>query len=103
MATITQQQAVARLTQAVREARADELVEIYNELFPEEPTTEHAANEDPSGLLEKIIAHIDNGLEMEEILALWHVIFPKLRRVSFDEDDGLIHYHEKTEPAGQVD
>jgi hypothetical protein len=103
MATITKQQAVARLIQAVREAHHDDLVEIYNELFPEEPTTEADANEEPSALIEKIVAHINHGLEVEEILDLWNVIFPAHRGVWFDDDEGLMHYHEKIEPVGPTD
>jgi len=48
MATITKQQAVDRLTQAVREAHSDDLVEIHNELFPQQAITEHEARGDPS-------------------------------------------------------
>ena len=103
MATITKQQAVAWLTQAVGKAPPDDVVEIYNELFPAHPTTQNEANEHSSAVVGKILAHIDKGLEVEEILALWHVIFPKSRRVSFDEDDGLIHYHEKIESVGHAD
>jgi hypothetical protein len=103
MATITKQQAVDRLTQAVKEARPDDLVEIHNELFPEEPATEDAATLDPSALVEKIVSHIDNGLEVEEILDLWHVIFPKYRGVSFDEDECLLHYSEKIERVSQME
>ena len=103
MATITKQQAVDRLTQAVGKAHPDDLVEIYNELFPEKPTTEDKANEHPSGLVERIVAHIASGLEVEEILDLWNVVFPTQRRVWFDEDEGLIHYQEKIEPVRQAD
>jgi hypothetical protein len=103
MATITKRQAVDRLTQAVKEAHPDDLVEIHNELFPEKPATEDEANEDPALLVVKIVAHIENGLEVQEILDLWNVIFPKHRRVWFDEDDGMIHYDEKIEPVGQAD
>ena len=81
----------------------DDLVEIHNELFPERPTTEDQASENPSALVEKIVAHIDSGLEVEEILDLWNVIFPTHRRVWFDEDEGLIHYDETIEPVGQAD
>jgi hypothetical protein len=101
MATITKQQAVDRLTAAVKEAHPDDLVEIHNELFPEKPTTEDEAKADSSALVKKIVAHIGNGLEVQEILDLWNVIFPKHRRVWFDEDDGMIHYDEKSEPVGQ--
>jgi len=103
MATITMTQAVARLTQAVALARPDDLAEIFNELFPERPTTEDEATADPSSLRKKVLAHIDRGLEVQEILDLWHVIFPMHRRVWFDEDEGVIHYHEKIEPVGHAD
>jgi hypothetical protein len=103
MATITKRQAVDRLTEAVKEAPPDDLVEIHNELFPEKPTTEDEAKEGPFALVEKIVAHIDNGLEVEEILDLWHVIFPKHRRVWFDEDEGLLHYAENIEQVSQTE
>jgi len=103
MATITRQQAVDGLTRAVGEAHPDDLVEIHNELFPEQPTNEGVANQDPTALVEKIVAHIDRGLEVEEILDLWNVVFPKHRGVWFDEDEGVIHYDETIEPVGQAD
>jgi hypothetical protein len=103
MATITKRQAVDRLTQAVKKANPDDLVEIYNELFPEKPITEHEAKEDPSAVVKKIVAHIDRGLEVEEILDLRYVILPKHHRVWFDEEEGLIHYDEVIEQVGQVE
>jgi hypothetical protein len=103
MATITKQQAVDRLTEAVEKAQPDDLVEIHNELFPDAPTTENEAKQHPSALVEKVLAHINNGLELEEILDLRTFIFPKHRRVWFDEEDGLIHYDEKSEPVSQAD
>jgi hypothetical protein len=104
MATITKQQAVDRLTQAVGEAHPDDLVEIHNELFPEKPITEDEAKEDPSALVKKIVAHIDRGLEAEELLDLRYVILPKHRRVWFEEEEGLFHYDdEENEPVAQPD
>ena len=103
MATLTKQQASARLTQAVRKAPSDALVEIYNELFPEQPTTENQAKANPAAVNEKILAHIANGLEVEEILDLRYVIFPTHRRLWFDEEDGLFHYDEQSEPVSQAD
>ncbi len=103
MATIAKPKAVSRLSEAIKKAQPDDLVEIYNELFPEKPTTEARATEDPSALVDSIIAHIGRGLEVEEILDLWNVIFPMHHRVWFDEDEDLIHYAEKSEPVGRVD
>ncbi len=103
MATIRKQDAVDRLTQAVKAAHADDLVEFYNELFPEEPTTEERASVNPPVIVNRIFAHIANGLEVEEILDLWNVVFPKHRGVWFDEDEGLIHYDEQIEHVGLAD
>src|SRR5437667_1640286 len=103
MATITKRQAVDRLAEAVKKANPDDLVEIHNELFPEKPTTEDKVKEDSSALVKKILAHIDNGLEVEEILDPWHAIFPKHRRVWFDEDEGLLHYAENIEQVSQTE
>jgi hypothetical protein len=103
MATITKQQAVDRLTQAVKEAQPDDLIEIHNELFPEKPARMAEAEGNPSALIKKILAHIDSGLELQEILDLWNVTYPKHRRVWFDEDGGLMHYDDKFEPVEYAD
>src|SRR6266487_4637967 len=100
MAAIKKQQAVEQLIHAVEKAHADDLVEIYNELFPDRPTTEHEANKHPSVLVKKIIAHIHGGLEVQEVLDLWNVIFPAPRRAWFEEDSDLVHYTEETAAAG---
>ena len=103
MATTTKQQAVERLTQAVGDANPDDLVTIYDELFPESSSNEELASEDPSALRRKIVEHFDSGLEVEEIVDLWNVVFPRHREVWFDEIEGLIHYDEEIEPVGQAD
>jgi hypothetical protein len=103
MTTITQRQAAERLTEAVSKASPRDLLEIYNELFPELPTNPDEVTEDPSILVKKIVAHIDKGLEVEEILDLRYVILPKHRRLWFDEEEGLIHYEEENTPVGQAD
>ncbi len=103
MTTITKQQAIDRLAEAVKKAHRDDLVEIHNELFPEHPVIEDAGKESDSALVAKIVAHIDGGLEVEEILDLWNVVFPFHRRVGFDEDENLIHYDEQGDPVTQAD
>ena len=97
MAAIKKKEAEDRLAEVVKCANLDDLVEIHNEVFPEEPITGDQINEDPSVLSEKIVAHIDSGLEVEEILDLWNVVFPSHREVWFEEDKALVHYEEKFE------
>ena len=96
MATITRQEAVTRLTRAVEEAEGADLVEFHNELFPADPLSEDDADLD--AVLAKVVRHIKNGLEIEEIIDLWNVVFPGHRNVWFDEEEGLIHYDETSEP-----
>ncbi len=103
MASIQKQAAVDKLTESVEASHLDDLIEIYNELFPEEPTTEERATQNPAVIRREIIAHMTNGLEVEEILDLWNVIFPAHRDVWFDEDDGTIHFDENIEPAAIAD
>lgn len=103
MATIPRLEAIGRLTQAVEAAGVDDLVEIYNELFPEGPINGDNTSADRPALVNKIVAHIASGLEVEEIVDLWNVIFPAHRDVWFDEDEDLMHYDEKIEPVGQAD
>ena len=103
MATVPKKQAVEQLRQAVGVAGADDLVEIYNELFPEKPTNLSEVERNPSTFVKRILAHIDSGLEVQEILDLWNVIYPKHRRVWFDEDDGRMHYDEKVGPVEYAD
>jgi len=94
MATIAKERAVHLLSTAVQKANANYLVEIYNEVFPQNPTTEQEAVQKAARLVGQVIDHINKGLEVEEILDLWHVVFPKHRRVWFDEEEDRIHYDE---------
>jgi hypothetical protein len=89
MPAITTDRAVHLLTEAVEKAPPDDLVEIYNELFPEEPTTESAARNAPGPLVQRAAGHISRGLEIEEILDLWNVVFPEHHDVWFDEEGRL--------------
>ena len=102
MATIKKQEAVERLAKSVKAARIDDLIEIYNELFPETPIDESDAEATSFVLVDRICRHFANGLEVEEILDLWHVVFPGHRGVWFDEDEDSMHFDEKGEPVGAL-
>ncbi|MBI1918550.1 MAG: hypothetical protein HYS12_27980 [Planctomycetes bacterium] len=99
MPTITRDRAVELLTNAVETSPPDDLVEIYNELFPADPTTRDVANKNPQPISQKVLEHIRHGLEIEEILDLWNVIFPRRRHFRFEEEDELFYYDEEREPV----
>ena len=96
MPSISKDEAVNRLTRELEQnTRADDLVEVYNELFPTDPTTEEAANRDARPLADRVAAHLKQGLEIEEIVSLWNVVFPGHRNVQFDEDEGTLNFDRK--------
>jgi hypothetical protein len=95
MPEMSREQAVQRLVRELPSLRSDDLAEVYNELFPTEPTTEELARRDRSRLLDRINDHFSRGLEPEEIGDLWNVLFPRERHVSYDEESDTIHYGEK--------
>jgi hypothetical protein len=101
MATVTREQAVDLLTKQVEEHfGVDELLEVDNELFPDEPFTAEEAHEDYFPLVKRIVDHLKGGLEPEEIVEMWSLIFPRHRNVWYDEEDERFHYNEsKPTPA----
>src|SRR5690242_17667005 len=103
MGTIKADRAVALLTEAVQKAPCDDLAELSNELFPEEPTTEDEVIKSTYALIARVVDHLQRGLEIEELVDLWHVVFPEHRGLWFDEDAGLFHYQEEPQPANRAE
>jgi len=88
MPALSTTEAAEQLAKAVEKAKPTALAEIYAELFPEKPV---AALPSAAHLAQ----HIRNGLEAEEIVDLWNVVFPADRNVWYNEEDGEIHYNEE--------
>jgi hypothetical protein len=94
MPALSKIEAVEKLANIAGQAKQSALIEIYAELFPEAPLT-------TSPDAKEIVRCIRGGLEVEEIVDLWNVIFPEDRHVWYDEESDTIHYNE--ELAGTVD
>jgi len=88
MPALSKEQATERLAEAIEKARATALSEIFSELFPERSAAEIPNPSDLAG-------HVREGLEWEEIVDLWNVVFPKDRNVWYDEEDDKLHYDEQ--------
>jgi hypothetical protein len=100
MPVVTKEQALELLTNEVQEKLgADELLEVYNELFPDDPYTEEETHKDVTPLIEQLVDHINCGLEIDELMDLWRLIVPKHYNLWYDEVKERIHYNEETEPA----
>jgi hypothetical protein len=94
MPALNKSDAAERLAKVVEKAKPSILTEIFAELFPERAS--------PTPLVASEIArYIRDGLEAEEIVDLWNVIFPEDRNVWYNEEDEDIHYNE--ELAGYAD
>lgn len=87
-------QASEQLATVVEKAQPTALAEIYAELFPDRPA---AAPPSAVGLA----SYIRSGIEAEEIVDLWNVVFPADRNVWYNEEDGELHYNE--EAVGYAD
>lgn len=97
MPTFAKKQAVKAIAEEVRKSRLDDLVEIYNELFPRERTTMEAAGHDPGALTARILQHIEAGLEIEEVIDLYWIMFPEYRRLEYDEETNRFHCEKREE------
>ena len=94
MPALLKAEAAERLAAGVEKAKPSDLPEIYAELFPERPP-----GATPVAI--EIARQIRNGLEAEEMVDLWNVVFPEDRNVWYDEEARAIHFNE--EMAGYVD
>lgn len=97
MPTLTLDKAVERISGEINRFTPDDLVEVHNELFPESPQSTENGQLDGAQLLAGITSHIQGGLEVEEIVDLWNVVFPKDRNVWYDEETDSIRFNQ--EPA----
>jgi hypothetical protein len=82
-------EATEKLASSVEKARPDDLVEIYDELFPGQPSVS------PPQAAE-LVQHIRHGLEPDEVVDLWHVVFPRHRKVWYDEEEETINFNDES-------
>ncbi len=94
MPALSRAKAAEKLARGVERAKASDLPEIYSELFPERPSP-------APPVASEIAKQIRSGLEAEEIVDLWNVVFPEDRNVWYDEEAKAIHFNE--EMAGYAD
>lgn len=88
MPAISMSRAAEKLAEVVATAKPSDLEQIHAELFPEQQSSTPLA-------ASTIAQHILSGLEAEEIVDLWNVVFPNDRNVWYDEETSEIHYNEE--------
>ncbi|MEX0793718.1 MAG: hypothetical protein WD045_11310 [Pirellulaceae bacterium] len=96
MPTLSTNEAAQRLAKGVEAARPSALTEIYAELFPEKVATTNPSATD-------LARYVQSGLEAEELVDLWNVVFPEDRNVWYDEEEAKIHYNEESLGYAETD
>jgi hypothetical protein len=97
MPAVNKDQALELLAREVQKFDPDELLEVYNEVFPDYPGSQKKAREDPSPLAGQLIEYIQSGLAIDQIIDLWGVILPGHHNLWYDEEEEKIHYNEEAE------
>jgi hypothetical protein len=88
MPALSKPEAAEKLARGVEKAKPSDLPEIYSEVFPEmTPASPPVASE--------IASYVRSGLEAEEIVDLWNVVFPEDRNVWYDEETKSVHFNEE--------
>jgi hypothetical protein len=93
MPEVNRAKALELLTQAVEKFPADELLEVYNEVFPNDPASEEEAQEAPQALVERLAEHINRRLAVADLVDFWGLIFPRHRDIEYDDEEDRIHYN----------
>ena len=89
MPALSKNEATERLARVVEKSNPGTLTEIYSELFPDKnPSASQLSAID-------LAEHVRRGLEAEEIVDLWNVVFPMDRNVWYDEEDGTIRHNDE--------
>lgn len=103
MAKITKEEAVQKLSDEIAAFSWDDVIETHNELFPFEPLSVDA---DPKGVervRKKVMDRITGGIEAEEIIDLWNVVFPSDRNVWYDDEGDCVRYNEEPQRVESSD
>jgi hypothetical protein len=99
MPVLTRDQVIEFLTKVVEEdLHTDDLLQVHNELFPDDPVTEEEVYEDVIPVTERVVDYINSDLPVEDLLDLWNLIYPKHRHVWYDDQAERFHYNEESSP-----
>ena len=88
MPALSTKDAAEKLAKVVEKATPNDLVEFNDELFPEGTARKRLG----AGEMAQLVRH---GLEAEELVDLWNVVFPKDHHVWHNEETQEIHYNEE--------
>lgn len=98
MAGITQSEAIKRMLQEIETFPEYDVVEIYNDLFPRTPVKVAEVIGERDRLLKVIVDYVHRGLELDETIDLWNVVFPEEPTLYWDEEENQFGFNPLPEP-----
>lgn len=96
MPELSKEEATEKLAADVAKAKPTTLDEINSELFP-------GKSEGGTLSAEQLARHVRSGLEAEEIVDLWNVVFPQDHNVWYDEENDTIHFNDEVAGYAEAD
>jgi hypothetical protein len=93
MPVIPLKDAIEQLARAVEAAAPEDLAEIHAELFPAKHLPD-LSGANAATVAPELARSIRAGIEPEEVVDLWNVVFPADRDVYYDEEDGALRHNE---------
>jgi hypothetical protein len=94
MPAIPLEDAVEQLAQAVEKATPEDLLVIFTELFPTKPLPD-VSSASSAAVAAELARHIRTGVEPEEVVDLWNLVYPSARNVYYDEEDRSLRQNER--------
>ncbi len=88
MPALSINKAAEHVAQIVERAKSPATEEIFSELFPGRPIPTAISAAD-------LAAHIRRGIEAEEVVDLWNVVFPGDHDVWYNEETKELHFNEE--------
>ena len=76
MSTVTREQALEQMSKQIEKFDTDELLEVHNEVFPDNPSTLEEAEKDPALRSDPDAASKDGGTLLEQWLDARHLAYP---------------------------
>lgn len=100
MPTITPDQAIAAITEAIEQnPDVDELLEIDESIFRQNPFSEAEAYKDVRPLVQRLVHHVRTRKAPDEIRWLFRLIFTNYRNVWYNEEDEVISFNEEADES----
>jgi hypothetical protein len=96
MPMVTKAEAVQRITDEFKKFTDEDWVDVFNELFARRMVKGQPSARKMQSIRKEVVDHVEQGLEVDDILSLWHIMFPKCRNREYDEEADTLSYDDQS-------